>query len=210
MKNRIAVRDIFRLGRHYLWKFKRDVGNAIKIVGARSLNPGALIGSDVRILGIADHLSIGSGSIIEDGALLDFRFGGSIILGKNVTVRSGAILAPFGGFIRIGKESGVNHYTVLYGHGGLTIGEYVRFAAHCLVIPANHSAARRDVPIYSQPLTKKGIVIADDVWVGAHSVILDGVSIGGGSVIAAGSVVTKTIEPLTIAAGVPAKPIRTR
>ena len=131
-------------------------------------------------------------------------------LGQNVTIRSGAILTPFGGWIRIGDEFGVNHYTVLYGHGGLTIGNFVRLAAHCLIIPANHGFAETGLPISQQPLTKKGISIGDDVWIGAHCAILDGVTIGSGSVIAAGSIVTKTIEPRTVVAGAPAMPLRKR
>ena len=56
-----------------------------------------------------------------------------------------------------------------------------------------------------QKETRRGIKIGNDVWIGSNVVILDGVSIGDGVVIGAGSVVTKSIEPLTIVAGVPAK-----
>jgi acetyltransferase-like isoleucine patch superfamily enzyme len=206
----MTIRATIRIGSLYLSRLKRDIRNAAKIIHARAANPGAQIGPNVRILGTPAHLSMGGGCQIDDGALLDFRNGGTLILGENVTIREGAIIAPFGGFMRIGNGSGVNHYTVLYGHGGLTIGNFVWFAAHCLVIPANHGICADDMPIFKQPITTKGIAIGDDVWIGAHCTILDGVTIGSGAVIAAGSVVTKTVKARTIVAGVPAKTLRMR
>ncbi len=64
--------------------------------------------------------------------------------------------------------------------------------------------------LVSQGLNKKGIKIGDNVWIGAGCTILDGVEIGTGSVVAAGSVVTKSVESYTIVAGVPAKVIKKR
>jgi acetyltransferase-like isoleucine patch superfamily enzyme len=204
------ARSMFRAAKLYLSRLEKDLRSAAKVADIQSANPKVHVDPALRVLGTPTQLTVGEGSLLEEGVILDFRQGGTLILGRNVTVRSGAILAPFGGFIRIGDQSGVNHYTVLYGHGGLTIGSCVRFAAHCLVVPANHGIATLDVPIFAQSLSKKGIVIGDDVWIGAHCTILDGVSIGDGSVIAAGSVVNKTVERRTVAAGVPAKAIRGR
>jgi acetyltransferase-like isoleucine patch superfamily enzyme len=79
-----------------------------------------------------------------------------------------------------------------------------------VIIPANHGFERIDVPMNTQPLTKKGIVIGEDVWIGSGCRILDGVHIGGGSVIGAGSVVTKNIGPYSIALGVPARIVGSR
>ena len=77
--------------------------------------------------------------------------------------------------------------------------------AHTIIVPANHGITRLDVPMGAQPLTKKGIAIAEDVWIGAGCKVLDGVHIGSGAVIGAGSVVTKDIGAYVIAVGVPAK-----
>jgi acetyltransferase-like isoleucine patch superfamily enzyme len=193
-----------------LSSLKKDLKRLAKIQRVIDRNPGAKIDAGIQILGDPSNLAIGEGTRIEDGALLDFRFGGSIDIGRSVEIRSGAVLSPFGGHIKIGDECGVNHYTIIYGHGGITIGSSVWFAAHCLAIPANHGFARNEMPINKQPLTKKGIVIGNDIWVGAHCVLLDGVTIGDGAVIAAGSVVTKDIEPYAIAAGIPAATLRQR
>jgi acetyltransferase-like isoleucine patch superfamily enzyme len=82
--------------------------------------------------------------------------------------------------------------------------------AHTVIIPANHGIARLDVPMGTQPLTKKGIALGEDVWIGAGCKVLDGVHIGNGAVIGAGSVVTKDIDAYLIALGVPAKVVGSR
>ena len=79
-----------------------------------------------------------------------------------------------------------------------------------MIIPSNHNFIRVDVPINSQGAKSIGIVIEDDVWIGHGCSILDGVTIGRGSVIAAGSVVNKNVLPMTVVAGVPAKQIGER
>lgn len=189
---------------------KSELVNTVKVSSILAANSNAHVGPNVRILGTPTRLKLGEGCQIQDGALLDFRNGGELFLGRHVTIAAGAILNPFGGSIEINDYSGINHYTVLYGHGGLTIGKYVRIAARCLFIPANHGTTCSELPMCTQPLTKKGITIGDDIWIGAHCVILDGVKIGSGAVVAAGSVVSKCVEPKTIVGGVPARKIRTR
>lgn len=99
------------------------------------------------------------------------------------------MLIPYGGVISIGDDFSLNPYSVLYGHGGLSIGNSVRIAAGCVIIPANHVFSDPGTAIRAQGLTKLGIVIEDDVWVGANVTILDGAHISRGCVIAAGSVV---------------------
>ena len=85
------------------------------------------------------------------------------------------------------------------------MGDYVRIAAHSIIIPANHVFSSLDKPIAKQGLTKQGISIGSDVWIGGGARILDGVRIGDGSVVAAGSVVTKDVPQRAVVGGVPAK-----
>jgi acetyltransferase-like isoleucine patch superfamily enzyme len=120
------------------------------------------------------------------------------------------MLLAEGGYIIIGNNCSVNPYTILYGHGGLTIGNWVRIAAHTTMIPANHIFADRSQPISKQGLTRQGIVIEDDVWVGANATVLDGAHISAGCVIAAGAVVKGRTEPFGVYAGVPARLIGMR
>ena len=154
-------------------------------------------------------ISVGENSNIASDARLDAD-NGSITIGNRCWIHPGALILAYGGFISIGDDCTVNPYCVLYGHGGLKIGNGVRIAAHCVIVPSNHVHDKLDVPIFKQGLTKLGIVIEDDVWIGSHVTILDGVHIGYGSIIAAGSVVNKDTPPYSIVGGVPAKILKTR
>lgn len=120
------------------------------------------------------------------------------------------MILSYGGDIRIGDDCSFNPYCVIYGHGGLRIGNSVRIAAHTVIVPANHNFDDPHTPIRLQGLTTKGITIGNDVWIGAGVRIMDGVEIGNGCVVAAGSVVTKSVPNGAVVAGVPAKVIRVR
>lgn len=186
------------------WYTKAAYGVAFKIA------PNTIVQRGATLKGKRNSISIGSGTVIESGAILSTDYGGNIYIGDNCKIAHGAMILTYGGDIAIGNNSGVGPYTVLYGHGGLTIGNYVWFAAHCTVIPANHGIDSLELPIYSQPLKKLGIEIENDVWIGTGVRVLDGVKIGHGSVVGAGSVVTKPIPALSICVGVPAKVVKVR
>lgn len=120
------------------------------------------------------------------------------------------MLIPYGGEITIGNDFSLNPYSVLYGQGGLKIGNDVRIAAGCVIIPSNHIFSDVSKPIRLQKLSKLGITIEDDVWLGANVTVLDGAHISTGCVIAAGAVVRGKTEPYGIYGGVPAKLIKIR
>lgn len=147
---------------------------------------------------------------VYPNVILETNYGGSIEIGKNSELLYGVILMTYGGKIKIGNSCSINPYTVLYGHGNLTIGDNVLIAGHVLIIPANHRFSDISVPINQQGENKKGIVIKDNVWIGAGCKILDGVIIEEGSIIAAGSVVTKNVKSNSIVGGVPATLIKIR
>ena len=147
---------------------------------------------------------------IYPSVVFSTEYGGEINVGKNSELLNGVLIMTYGGKISIGESCSINPYTILYGHGGLSIGNNVLIAGHCLIIPANHIISDTSLTINKQGLTKKGIVIEDDVWIGAGCRILDGVHIGKGSVIAAGAVVNKNIPSYSVVGGVPAKIIKFR
>jgi acetyltransferase-like isoleucine patch superfamily enzyme len=147
----------------------------------------------------------GKNAIVMRGAVLNREYGGAIDIGPGTVIHRGAMLLPLGGFIRLGFRCRVNPYSVLYGHGGLTIGDHVRIAAHCVIVPANHGIALDGGLIAEQPMNKQGIRIGNDVWLGAGVRVLDGAVIGDGCVVGAGAVVRGALEPYGIYAGVPAK-----
>ncbi|HEV7317705.1 MAG TPA: acyltransferase [Ensifer sp.] len=154
------------------------------------------------------RLTIGERSRIR-GAIID-PGKGRIDIGKRAEIKHGAMIQAIEGTVTIGDHFSLNPYSILYGSGGLTIGNWVRIAAHVVVIPANHGFDDPDVPIKMQPETRLGIVIEDDVWIGAGAVILDGAHISRGCVIGAGSVVRGRTDPLGIYVGSPARKVAVR
>jgi acetyltransferase-like isoleucine patch superfamily enzyme len=147
---------------------------------------------------------------IEPDARLEIISGGGISMGHRCQIHPGAMLLTYGGKIELGNDVTVNPYSILYGHGGLKIGNGVRIAAHCVLIPSNHNFSDAAKPIFEQGETSQGIVIGNDVWLGAGVRVLDGVQIADGCVIAAGAVLTRSTEAYGVYAGVPAKKISSR
>jgi acetyltransferase-like isoleucine patch superfamily enzyme len=98
----------------------------------------------------------------------------------------------------------------LYGTGGVVIGDAVRIAAHVVIVAAMHRFDSVDIPIHEQGSSASGIVIEDDVWIGAGARILDNVRVGRGAIVGAGAVVVKDVEPFTIVGGVPARLLKYR
>jgi len=173
----------------------------------------AAIENGVR-LRFADHIYLGPGAYIDQGAYLHACPNG-IRIGANTIVMHGAVLhvynfrdLPHSG-ITIGKDSLVGEYSVIRGQGGVQIGDRVYTSPFTQIIAVNHVFDDPNRPFVDQGITAEGIVIEDDVWLGAGAVITDGVRVGKGSVVAAGAVVTKDVPPHTIVGGVPARPIRT-
>lgn len=147
---------------------------------------------------------------ISEGVIFDVKLGGKIEIGSGTEILHNVILMTYGGDIIIGNNSSINPNTIIYGHGNTAIGNNVLIAGGCMIIPANHIYNSKEIPIGKQGLLKKGIKICDDVWIGHGCSILDGVTVGTGAVIAAGSVVNKDVEPYSVVGGVPCKLIKYR
>ena len=116
------------------------------------------------------------------------------------------------GSIRIGNKSYINTGTVLYSGNGINIGNNVLIGPNCSLTPVNHEFNEKSVPICKQGFKKSkgGIIIEDDVWIGANVVILDGTIIRKGSIIGANSLVNSEIEEYSINYGTPCKIVRYR
>ena len=127
--------------------------------------------------------------------------------GKNINIEKGADFGK-GDNIQIGDNSGlgVNCYI-----RGVTIGKDVMMGPDVMMLHCDHAMSRRDIPMRLQGDSEpKPIVIGDDVWIGARSIILKGVHIGKGAVIAAGAVVSRDVPEYAIVGGVPARVIKYR
>ena len=112
--------------------------------------------------------------------------------------------------LKLGNNSFLNPNCTVIGYGDIAIGNDVMIAHGCSLISGNHGYADRAMPIRLQKNDAKNIQIDDGVWVGCNEIILGGVKIEKGSIIGAGSVVTKSIGSYEIWAGNPAKFIRKR
>lgn len=172
----------------------------------------AAIDSGVR-LRFAKNITLGNGVYLDQGTYLHATPNG-IELGENTIVMHGAVLhvynfreLPNAG-IKIGKDSLVGEYSVIRGQGGVVIGDRVFTSPFTQIIAVNHVFNDVKRPFTEQGITAQGIVIEDDVWLGANAVITDGVRVGKGAVVAAGAVVTKDVPPYTVVGGVPAKIIK--
>ena len=137
-----------------------------------------------------------------------------IEIGQGVLIDSFVKIKAVGGSgeVVIGADSAVNSGTVIYTGNGVRIGEGVLIAANCTLAPTNHEIADRNARIRDQGFmeSRGGIVIEDDVWLGAGVVVLDGAVIGKGCVVAAGAVVRGKLEPYGIYAGAPVRRIGER
>jgi acetyltransferase-like isoleucine patch superfamily enzyme len=156
------------------------------------------------------NIVLGQRVYISLDAQLETRYGGKITIGDNSEIWDGVKLLTYRGNISIGTDCKINAYTVIYGHGNTEIGNNVLIAGHCMIIPNNHGFAARNIPMSIQPCTTKGIKIEDDVWIAHGCSILDGVTIGTGSIVAAGSVVNKDVPPYSIVGGVPMRILKSR
>jgi acetyltransferase-like isoleucine patch superfamily enzyme len=189
---------MFKRIRHKLANFKR-------FLIIRSIYPkGVIIEGDYK------RIKIGENTIIEPGVVLSTQYKGKIIIGANCEIRRGTIISTHGGDIKVGDNCSFNPYCVVYGTGGLNIGHHVRIATHTSIIPSNHKYKDRNELIINQGLTKIGIMIRNDIWIGAGVIILDGTEINDGVVVAAGAVVKGNIKKNIIVGGIPAKKISER
>jgi acetyltransferase-like isoleucine patch superfamily enzyme len=153
-------------------------------------------------------IKLGKNVLLGKNASLEILYGGSIRIGDNTEILDGCKILTYGGEIVIGNKCSINPYTVIYGHGGTTIGDDVLIAGQCMIIPANHKFGDVKTKISKQGMHANGIVIKNNVWIGQGASILDNVVLEEGAVVAAGSVVNKSISKYSLVGGVPAKLIR--
>lgn len=140
--------------------------------------------------------------------------GTRIEIGARTVVDAFVKIKPAGGTgdVVIGADCAINSGTVIYTGNGVTIGDAVAIAANCTLAPTNHTIAdaTRHIRLQGFQSSKGGIVIEEDVWLGANVVVLDGAIIRRGAVIGAGSVVRGEIPAYEIHAGTPTRRIGRR
>lgn len=174
---------------------------------------GILLGENVKFFNIpaiswGRFLKLGANVYISALGKTGVTFGNNVGIGAySQIVVSTSLSAPCG-FIKIGNNVGIGEYAYLGGAGGLDIGNDCIVGQYFSCHPQNHNYEDVTVPFRLQGVTQKGIKIGSNCWIGSKVTVLDGVIIGDNCVIAAGSVVTKSIESNSVIAGVPAKIIK--
>jgi len=148
-----------------------------------------IIHENVLITGFHDHFKIGNKFQINPDVKL-FTSDGSLEVGDNVFINHNC-------FISADRSK-------------ISIGDNCLLANNVSIWCSNHDFKNPDVPISMQKRIMKPVTIGKDVWCGSNSVILPGISIGSGSIVAAGSVVAKDVPPFSIVAGNPARVIKER
>lgn len=148
-----------------------------------------------------DHI-LGERTFISEFAAVQTD---SLELGDRTYIAANAYVT---GRVRTGRDCTINPSAIV--RGDIRVGDAVRIGAFASIIGFNHGFADTEIEIFRQPHTSKGIVIGDDVWIGSHVTILDGVTVGEKSILAAGTVVTKDVPAGAIVGGNPARIIRSR
>lgn len=163
----------------------------------------------------SDALQIDPTAVVsEDARIYPSVRGTRIEIGARARIDAFAVIRCVGGAgdVIIGDDCYINPFCVLYSGNGIRLGRDVLLAPGVHLVPTNHEYSRADLPIRLQGFrpSRGGISIGNDVWIGSHSVVLDGCTIGDGAIVAAGSVVLGDIPAGEIWGGNPARKIKDR
>ena len=175
-----------------------------------------MIGKGVTIRQ-ASYIHVGKNFIAQDHCEINGLSQKGLVFGDKVTIGSYAIIRPtnlYGGEagvgLKVGNNSSIGPYSYIGCSGYIEIGENVMMSPRVSIYSENHNFSETDRPMIEQGVTRSFVIIEDDCWIAANAVILAGVTVGKGSVVAAGSIVTKDVPPYSIVGGNPARIIKSR
>lgn len=161
-------------------------------------------------------ISLGSSVIIGDYVEINalskegIKIGNNVSILKNTIIECTGVIRSLGEGIEIGNNVGIAQNCFIQVRGKVKINDNVILGPNVSIFSENHNYVDPELPVSVQGETRKGVTIEEGVWIGTRAVILDGVTVGKNSIIAAGSVVTRDVPPYSIAGGVPAKKIKDR
>lgn len=153
------------------------------------------IGDNVEINGLSKH---------------GIKIGDNVSILKNTIIECTGVIRHLGESLVIGNNVGIAQNCFIQVRGKVDIGNNVIFGPNVSIFSENHIFKNPDLPVNAQGESRKGVKIGNGVWVGTRAVILDGVTVGENSIIAAGSIVNKDVMPYSIIGGVPARLIKMR
>jgi acetyltransferase-like isoleucine patch superfamily enzyme len=155
---------------------------------------------------------VGDNVVIDDGCCLDakgtdnqgIRIASGVFVGRNT------ILSCKNGDIAIDEHANIGFNCEIFSASRVTVGKNVLIAAYTYLVGGDHLYDRVDIPVLHQGRTARGIRIGDNVWLGAHTVVTDGSTIGRDAIVGAGAVVVGEVPDFSIAVGIPARVVRDR
>jgi len=160
------------------------------------------------------HVIAPSAQVSPLAELEDSSRGSTLSIGAGTRIDAFVKIKFAGGVadVMIGRECQINSGCVLYSGNGIVIGDRVLIAANVVLAPTNHAVTDRDRPISEQGFapSRGGITIADDVWIGAGAVLLDGARVGRGAVVGALTLVRGEVAPYAIVVGNPSRAVGSR
>jgi len=157
-------------------------------------------------------IRLGDDVVVDDLVLLDAKGESNrgIDIGSGVFLGRGTILSCKDGDIVLGDHSNLGFHCEIFSGSSVKVGRDGLFAAYAYLVGGSHDWERADIPVLEQARSSKGITLGDDVWLGTGAKVLDGVSIGSRVVVGANAVVNENLPDGVVAAGIPAKVLRSR
>jgi acetyltransferase-like isoleucine patch superfamily enzyme len=172
-----------------------------------SCGPGVVFGRQLTIRH-PHKIRLGENCVIDDLCVLDAKgeANDGIRIGNNVILARNTVVSCKGGNITIGDNSNISLNCMIHSESNVEIGRNNLWAAYCYIIGGGqHDFERTDIPVIQQGSTAKGIVLEDNIWLGAGVKVMDGVRIGHDAIIGIASVVHRDLPPMCVALGMPAR-----
>lgn len=163
-----------------------------------------------RYVSVGRNVYIGAGTSLSGLSTGGIRLGDDVRIREDVWIQATSTLDHPGVGLTVGDGTYVGPRCLLGAGGGIVIGRHVTLGAAVHLLAENHVFHDPDRPIVDQGVSRRGITIDDDVWIGNAAIVLDGVRVGRGAVVGAGAVVTRDVPSLAIVAGNPARIVGVR
>lgn len=157
-------------------------------------------------------IRLGDDVVVDDLVVLDAKgtTNRGIDIGRGVFLGRGTILSCKDGDIVLGDHVNIGFHSEVFSGSSVTVGAYGLFAAYTYLVGGGHEFERTGQPVIEQPRRSRGIALGENVWLGTGVKVLDGVRIGSDVVVGAGAVVAEDLPDRVVAAGVPARVVRSR
>ncbi len=210
--NDFNIRDLIQIVSNRGFQILRGL---IKRIGIKKCEGLFFCGMSVKIK-FKNKLFLSKNVIIEDYVFINalskcgVKIGSNVSIGRNSTIECTGVIRELGEGLEIGDNVGISPNAFFAVRGKVIIGENTIFGPGVSIHSENHIFNDLYKPIRIQGASRKGIIIGKDCWIGSKVIILDGVKIGDGSIVAAGAVVNSDVPNNAIVGGVPARILKYR